>query len=472
MAVLAVALTATSNGYGFERDELYFRTLPAGWGYVDQPPFTPLLARVAAELSGDPWLGRLPATVSAVLSVLVAALITRELGGRAGAQALCAWAYAFAAIPLVFGHVLLTTTFDLLVWPLACLFTIRALCRGEPRWWLAVGAIIGISTYNKLLVVLLVIALALGLLISGPRRALTDRWLWAGAALALLLAVPNLVYQATNDWPQLTMGRALSEHNAGSVRILMWPYLALLLGPPLVPIWVAGLVALRRRPQWRAVRLLPTAFVVLLAETFVGGGQLYYPIGLLIVLFAAGCVPAADLLARSTAWRRAAWVAIAINAAVAAVLALPLVPPSVLADTPIPAINQTVRDEIGWPEYVAEIAAVYRTVPSDQHPVLITSNYGEAGAVIRYGPALRLPRPYSGQNQLYFDARPPDSAGPAVIVGYQLTDVEQLFSSCTVLAHLHNRAGVDNEEVGAPVAVCRGPRQPWHTLWSSFQHYD
>jgi 4-amino-4-deoxy-L-arabinose transferase-like glycosyltransferase len=472
MGTLAVALTATSNAYGFERDELYFRMLRPAWGYVDQPPLTPSLARLAASLSSSPWLERVPATLCAVLSVLVVALITRELGGGAGAQALCAWSYSFAAIPLVFGHVLLTTTIDLLIWPLTCLFTIRALHRGESRWWLAAGATIGLSTYNKLLIVLLVVALVVGVLISGPRQALLDRWLWAGALLALVLAVPNLVYQATHDWPQLTMSRALSQHNAGSVRIVMWPYLVLLLGPPLVPIWIAGLVALHRRPQWRTVRFLSTAFAVLLLETFVGGGQLYYPIGLLAVVFAAGCVPAAELLSRSPAWRRTGWVAISVNAAVAALIALPLVPESVLAHTPIPVINQTVQDQIGWPEYAAQVADVYRSVAGSEHAVLIASNYGEAGALTRFGPPLGLPRPYSGQNELYFDARPPDGTSTAVIVGGQFSDVREAFASCTVADHLHNRAGVDNEEVGVPVAVCRGPRRPWSELWRSFQHYD
>ena len=86
MAALAVVLSVSSNAYGFERDELYFRMLRAAWGYVDQGPFTPLVARLAAHLSSAPWAERLPATACAVLSVLVLVLITRELGGGATAQ--------------------------------------------------------------------------------------------------------------------------------------------------------------------------------------------------------------------------------------------------------------------------------------------------------------------------------------------------------------------------------------------------
>ncbi len=73
------------------------------------------------------------------MSVLVV-LISRELGGGRAVQALCAWSYAFAATPLLMGHVLITASLDLVVWPLVCLFVIRALMRAEPRWWQAAGA--------------------------------------------------------------------------------------------------------------------------------------------------------------------------------------------------------------------------------------------------------------------------------------------------------------------------------------------
>jgi 4-amino-4-deoxy-L-arabinose transferase-like glycosyltransferase len=466
MAALAVVLSVFSNGYGFDRDELYFRMLPPAWGYVDQPPLTPLLSRIAVHVSADPWAQRVPATLCTVASVLVVVLITRELGGGRGAQGLCAWAYAFAVYPLLMGHVMLTTALDLVVWPLLCLFALRALLRAQPRWWLAFGAVVGLSTYNKWLVSLLLVALAAGLVLVGPRRPLLTPWLPAGALVAVLLALPNLIYQARHDWPQLTMSRALSANNAGDVRTNMWWFVLILLGPPLVPIWIAGLVALWRRPP---ARFLVVAFGVLLLETFLGGGQIYYPAGLLVVVFAAGCVPAAAFLARSTAWRRVAWAAIAVNAAVAAVITLPLVPRSALADTPVPGINQLVGDETGWPEYAAQVAAVYQA-QDPAHTVIITSNYGEAGALARYAP--NLPRAYSGHNQLWFEARPPDDATTAVLVGGQFRRVQQFFADCAIVDRLHNSAGVDNEEEGKPVAVCHGPTRSWDALWKEFQHYD
>ncbi len=470
MLAVAAVLTVTSGGYGYHRDELYFRLLEAGWGYVDEPPLTPLLARLTTLIADEPWALRIPATLATVASVLVVVLITRELGGGRRAQALCAWAYAFASLPLIMGHVLLTSTLDLLVWPAVLLFVVRSQMRQEPRWWLAAGAVVGVSMYNKLLVAVLLAALAAGVLLVGPRSLLQSKWVWGAAALAVVIGAPNLIYQATHDWPQLAMGRALADNNAGEVRTQMWPFLLLLLGPPLVPIWVAGLVGLFRRPEWRPVRFVAAAFPVLLLLVCVMGSQIYYPAGLLAALFAAGCVPATRWLARHPA----GIAGVALNAVVSLVIGLPLIPLGALGGTPVPDINQVARDTVGWPEYVQQVAGVHATLPAAdrQQAVIVTSNYGEAGAVARYGGRYRLPAVYSGQNQLYYQGRPPDLARVVVFVGAQYPLASQLFASCTVAARLDNGVDVDNEEQGEPITVCRDPIGGWATVWPALKHLD
>lgn len=475
LLALAAALTGFSGRYGYERDELYFRMLRPAWGYVDQPPLTPLLARLTRDWIADqPWAMRIPATLAAVLSVYLLVLLTRELGGNRTAQALCAWGYAFASFTLIIGHTLLTASVDLPVWPAIALFAVRGQLRGQPRWWLAAGVVAGLGSYNKLLVVLLLAALAGGIALGGPRRLLRSPWVWASAALAAVVAVPNVVYQATHGWPQVAMGSALAANNGGSVRVIMWPFLLLLLGPPLVPFWIAGLTGLLRRPQWRGVRFLGAAFPVLLALVCLMGAQFYYPFGLLAILFAAGCVPASELFEQSPAWRTVAWAAIAVNAAVSAVLGLPLVPVHVLGDTPVPAISQVARDTVGWPTYVREIAGVYGDLPrrQRQHSVIITSNYGEAGAVARYGGRFDLPAVYSGHNQLYYQGPPPPSRPVAIFVGGQLSTAGTWFASCRVAAHLDDRIAVENEEQGEPIAICRAPDDGWQRIWHHLAHQD
>ncbi|HSV41388.1 MAG TPA: glycosyltransferase family 39 protein [Nocardioidaceae bacterium] len=463
---LGALLTAFSQRYDYHRDELYFRMLEPAWGYVDQPPLAPLLADLTQLLADQPWALRLPSTIAVSLSVIVVTLVTRELGGGRAAQLIAAFAYAGSAAVMIFGHVLLTSTFDLLVWPLVCLFVLRGLLRGEGHWWVYAGLVAGLASYDKLLVVWLLLGIGVGLLTVGPRHVLLSRPVLAACGVCLLLALPNVIYQATHGWPQLEMGAALAENNAGEVRWFMWVLLVLVLGPPLVPIWVAGIVALLRRPEWRPARCLVVAFGVVLLFTFVSGAQPHYPTGLVVVFLAVGAVPAAELVARSRPWRGVLAAGLVLNAGVSALIGLPVLSVATLGETPVPDLSIVAADQVGWRRYVEQIASV--TAEVDVQTV-VTSNYGEAGAVARYAPELEV---YSGQNALYDVGPPPTSVSSVVFVGEQLSTARELFDECVVATRLDNRVGVDNEEQGVPVAVCSGLRQPWSVSWPRLHHLD
>jgi hypothetical protein len=404
---LAAVLALTNGRYDYHRDELYFRILDPAWGYADQPPLTPLLGHAAVALFGDTvWALRIPSVLCMVGVLWLAVLVTREFGGGKGAQALCAWGLAFAGVALAFGHTLSTATVDLLVWTAVLLFAVRALMRDE-RWWLAVGAVTGIGLYNKHLIVLLLLSLAVGLLVAGPRRALASKWLWAGVAIALVVGSPNLVYQAVNGWPQLEMASAINEEDGAENRVLLVPFQFLLVGLFLVPVWFAGIWALLKRPQWRPARALAVAYPVLLAVVLATGGQFYYPMGLVILFYAAGCA------------------------------------------------------------YTDQVEAAAEGLPEDA--VIITSNYGEAGALERYGED--LPPVYSGHNALAEYGPPPAGAETVLAVGMDAAELGVHFDDCAVAGELDNGVGVDNEEQGRSVVVCRGPALPWTELWEEFRHF-
>lgn len=460
VAVLAVLLVLAPQ-YGYHRDELYFRVLPLAWGYTDQPPFTPLVAHVMTALADQPWALRIPAALVAAGAVVVVAAITAEVGGSRGAQALAAWGSGFAYYPLLLGHVLFTATFDLVVWPLVLLLVLRAVLRGTGAWFLLAGAVAGLSLYNKLLVLALLLAIAVGLAVAGPRRLALWGWAAAGGLLVLVLGAPNLVYQLTHGLPQLDVGSALSAQNAAAVRPFIVPFLAVLLGPLLVPVWIAGLVAPFRRPDWREVRWLPVALVAIVALVVVMGAQLYYDLGVLMAVFAVGCVPVAEWAA--TVGRRRLLVAgVAVNAAASALLALPIVPQAALAGTVIPAWNQATRDQLGWPQLAEQVAAV----PAVHGPstVVLTRNYGEAAALDRFAPALRG-RVFSGHNAMHDLAAPPASTETVVAVGYGLDWLSSAFTQCTVVRRLEDPSGVTSQETGAPVQVCTGRTAPIADVW-------
>ena len=298
-AAQALVLLLVNDAYGFHRDELYFRMLHPAWGYVDQPPLTPLVARLMRMTVGDsPWATRLPAVLAAAVGVVLVGQLAREVGGDRAAQALASWSYAFASFPLVFGHTLLTNSIDTPVWPGVLLCIVRAQLRRDGRWRVVAGVVVGVGFYNKLLIVVLLVALAVGILITGPRRLLVSRPVLLGIAAAIVVGAPNIVYQATHSWPQLTFGEHLSAEKAGDTRGSVLPLLVLMLGPPLTAVWVSGAVAIWRRPQWRPIRFLAAALPVLVVIVLVIATQATYPFALLAAVFAIGCMPTVEW------WRR------------------------------------------------------------------------------------------------------------------------------------------------------------------------
>jgi hypothetical protein len=476
--VVAVLLAATSNRYGYHRDELYFRVLgqhPA-WGYIDQPPGTPLLTRLSTAIFGDSvWGLRVPALLCAVATAFLVALIAREAGGGWAAQAIAACA-ATGTFVLAFGHIFITASVDTVVWLLAILFAFRALLRDQPRWWLAVGATVGAGLYNKHLIILLLLALAGGVLLVGPRRVLGSPWLWAGVALAVVIGSPNLIYQVSHDFPQLTMAQTLREDKGRDSMVLLLPFQLIAIGLPLVPIMIAGIVKLFRDRALRPVRAFPVAYFLLIVVLFFIAGQPYYTMGVVLALHAVGSVATANWLSGRVARRALVGAAVVVNLLAAVAFALPVFSLATQARIGIASINQGTRDQIGWPRYVSQVAAVYRTLPPDEaaRAVVITGNYGEYGAIARYGADHGLPvhRTYSGLNELRNLGGPPDSADVAVVLG--IDDHAALashFASCTVEGHLNSGYDIDNEEQDRAIEVCRGPREPWHTLWPRFYHY-
>ncbi|WP_049563312.1 glycosyltransferase family 39 protein [Nonomuraea sp. SBT364] len=463
--LLSGVLLAVSGGYGYHRDELYFRVLSQhpDWGYVDQPPLTPMLARLAIAVFGDTLTAiRVPPALSMALLVVLVALIARELGGRGTAQALAALGTAGGAFTLIAGHVMLTLSFDLPLWAGALLFILRALRREEPRWWLAAGAVIGVASYNKHLIVLLVLGLAAGLLTAGPRRVLASPWLWAGALVAAAVAAPNLAYQITNGWPQLEMAAALSENKGAEMRALFVPMQVVLFGPVVAVMAGYGFVRLWRD---RRVRALAVAYPVAAALTLISGGRFDYAAGLILLLFAAGCVSAEE-----AGRRRDAWVSLGVNTAGCALFGLPLIPLTVLAATPVPAVNEVTRESVGWPELNATVTGVLATLTPDERAraVVIAGNYGEHGSLARAG----VPRVYAGHNQLWEYGPPPESGDVAILmnIGRRLRDGQ--FSQCEEKGRVGNAAGIENEELGMRVWLCRGLEQPWSATWPRWRHFS
>ena len=475
--VLAIAVTATtlivaySSRYGYHGDELYF--LAAGrhlaWGYPDQPPFVPLIARIMSALApGSLVVLRLPAALATGPLVVLTALLTREFrGGRAAQLLACA---VLVLAPIIGSmHGLGTEGFDLLVSVLLCWLVVRLLRTGDRRGWLLVGLTAGAGLLDSDLVVFLMFAIVASLAIAGPRWPLRSGWLVAGGVIALAMWAPYLAWQASHGWPEFAVARSIANGGSGSSA----PWWQILPGQLeevpfwLAPIWIAGLVRLLRDRELRPYRTIGIAFPILAVLFMVTGGKPYYLAVLLPVLVAAGAQPTASWAGRAQPRLRRGLLAAGLVLGAGTLPAtLPILPVSVLRHTTF-ADSYDTGATIGWPAYVHEIAQVYHSLPPAQRAsaVVVASNYGEAGAVERFGAAEGLPAvAYSPETGFWYWGSPPAAKTVAIIIGANRSQVG-MCGSARVAATLDNHVGLPTAEQGKSVWICTQLRESWPAIW-------
>jgi 4-amino-4-deoxy-L-arabinose transferase-like glycosyltransferase len=344
----------------------------------------------------------------------------------------------------------------------------------EPRWWLAIGVVVGLGFLTKYTTLFLVAGLVVGVLAPPWRGHTTGGWLWAGGAATSGDAAPHLVWQVRHDFVTLEFLKSIHARDVaiGRTDHFLFNQLFVTANPVTVPLWAAGLVALFVSPGLRRFRVLGWMAVTPFALFVVARGRDYYAAPIYPMLFAAGATFLLGLSkTRGAAGRWAAAAAAPVlllaGAGVAAVVT-PVAPVGSRWWRQALAMNGDLREEVGWPELVAEVARVWGTIPEAERAraAVYCSNYGEAGAVNLYGPRHGLPQAISGINSFWargYGDPPPETV---VVVGGRRELLEQRFESVTLAGRVPNPLGVANEESGRPdIYLCRRPRESWAELW-------
>ncbi|OLT16557.1 hypothetical protein BJF78_14100 [Pseudonocardia sp. CNS-139] len=481
IAGLAGVVLMLSNGrYGYWGDELYY--LAAGrhpdWGYADQPPLVPLLARAMDELFAGSLVGfRLPALLLTVAGIVVAALTARELGGGRRAQVGTAAAYATAPFLLGHGHLLSTNTVDFFLWGVALLLLVRWTRVRDDRLLLALGVVTAVALQAKLLIPVLLLAAAAGAAVFGPREIFRRPLLWVGAVVAAASAVPTILWQAANGWPQLAVADATNAEVAGTYggSLGFVPLALFVSGLPVgAPLLCYGLWRLLRSPQLRPYRFLGVAVVLTTAFFVVTGGRYYYVVGVFALCWAAGAVEIERALARGAGkwWRRLTGrTAFAVAAVVVVLTTLPWVPVSAVGR--VPGLGSPfAAEEIGWPQLADAVTGAYRQLPPEQQAttVVLGDTYRQAAAVERFAPPELRPA-YSGSRGYWFLAVPPADTTTVLYVGGDEATLRTWFGAVQQVATVDNGLGIRNVNQGAPVWLCTEPRAPLPELWPELLRY-
>ena len=480
-AAVALLHLFTNNRYGFHRDELQFLSdaRHLDWGFVAYPPFTPFIERIGLALFGVSMVGlRLFSVLAQAAVIVLGGLMARELGGVRLAQITAALFVAFSPLPLFQGTEFQYSSFDLLWWVFIAYFVIRLLKSENPRWWLAIGAVIGLGLLTKYSIAFYIAGILAGLVLTPARRFLVTSWFWAGIALALLIYLPNFIWLVRHDFISLHFLEYIHARDIrwGRANGFLKGQFLICANLAAAPVWLAGLIGFLGNRRYRMMAFM---YLVPLALFYFGKGRDYYMAPAYPMLFAMGAVLVERWLHSLPRWGRRSIEAVyfatfAFISAYVCVIVLPLQSSGLLRDFAL-SHNGDLREEIGWNELVRTVAQIRDSLPPDQqaHLGITTGNYGEYGAIDVLGRAYGLPEPIGTTNSEWLRGYPTPQPTTLIVVGLSERDANSIFTGCRWAGHNTNSEGVQNEEsqYHPDLFLCGPPRLPWPELWKEHQDF-
>jgi hypothetical protein len=492
-AWLLYFVPGVSGAFGPFIDELYYVSCAKrlAWGYVDHPPLAMAVLRVALEVLGDSlWtLRAVAATVGAGVVYLTGRLAGRLGASPYGQAVACVAVVSAPLLQVLFGFYSMNA-FELLFWLGLGIVLIEIARSNDPRWWLAFGGIAGLALLTKHTVTTFVAALAVAMALTPARRHAASPWLWAGAIVAVLTALPNVLWQQANDWVSLEFYRnaALYKNNPASPGEVLIQQV-LFMSPGVFPVTIAGLLFLWKRREAGDLRHLALQFAVMLALLVWSAQSRPDRIaGLYPLVFAAGGVLIGEWAHRHRWVRWGVPVWLVLWGAVLLPIGTPVLSPEATSDHLArlgieiqtergegkrTALPQHFADRLGWLRLVDDVAAVRDTLPPgerDEVPVFAQS-YGQASAIDWLGADRALRRVHAVHNTWHLWGPPAKNPPVAIVLGDRRARLEQLFAEVTE-ARRHHCGACMPWRNDMPIWIVRGPKIDIRAAWREWGKYE
>ena len=369
------------------------------------------------------------------------------------------------------------------LWAAAVLIVAYLLRAEDARWWIAFGLVAGVGLENKISMLFLGFGIVVGLILTRDWRHFGSPRFWIGGLFAFLLFMPYLLWQATHDWAALEfMSRATQFKNLPLSPAEFLTAQMLQMNPVVVPLALAALAFYFLLPQGRPFRALGWASLVILAVMVMQRAKPYYYAPALTMLLPAGSVAIEKLTSRSTVrWLRPAYaVTILVSGLALAPLAKPVLPvetfveyqttlglaPSTDERHEVGRLPQFFADRIGWRDLAETVASVYEGLtPEEQAEACIFGqNYGQAGAIDFFGPALGLPGAISGHNTYWWWGHGDCSGRAVIIIGGELEDHQRTFLDVELAATYTCRDCMPSEN-NKPIWIGRNAQIGIEDIW-------
>ena len=422
-------------------------------GICPLPARHPFLARIELALFGTSLIGFrfFPAIASGLVAVLTG-LTARAMGGGRQAMLMSAFAASIGGPIFFTGSFMSYMSFDLLWWVTAAWCVARLIESGDARWWLGVGAAIGLGLMTKYTMAFFAVALLGAMLLTPNRRYLRSAWFWCGVALALLLFAPNLWWQYQHHFVSLAWMRSIHARDMGMGRTdhfllnQLWKTCAVVA----LPLLFAGFWFLFARPEGRRWRMIGWMYVLTLAGLMAARGRDYYLAPAYPMLLAAGAVWGEQWLGSLPAQKQkrilgGTWRTLGIGGLCLAALMVPVAPVNSAWWRVADAVNEQFNMEIGWPELAATVAHVRDSIPASDRGALGSLGLGRRRSRSRQPlrPCLRPdPRHQRHEFQLASRLRRPPAANRhrrRLQAGRTQPDLRHLPGCCSTLEPVWRR---------------------------------
>jgi hypothetical protein len=349
------------------------------------------------------------------------------------------------------------------------------------------GLMIGLALMVKYTIALWVVALLVGLLLTPARALLARPSPYIAAAVAILIVLPNLLWQWAHDWPFLEFASGVIESK--NVAYAPWIFLAIQirdLNPATAPIWLVGLAAFALRPRFADLRAFSIAYFLLLAAMIPLHAKAYYLSGAYPILFAGGAV-ALEAWLPSPCGRGALLAGVVLVGLPLLPFTVPVLPIERFAEYQnflgiVPEENenklaagrvpQLYADMFGWRDLAALVGHAYQSLSPEERAdaVFFASNYGEAAAVDVFAKPWGLPPSISAQNNYYLWGRRGHDGRVTILVGGSREDLLQVYASVEAIGVTNNPWALP-QETGRTIWICRGRFRKLDADWSELKQY-
>jgi 4-amino-4-deoxy-L-arabinose transferase-like glycosyltransferase len=474
-----------ANRFDFHGDEYYFVECgqhPA-FGYVDHPPFVPLVAVAFHWLDADAvWPLRIPAALAGAATVGLIMCAARLLGGGLAAQAFAGLAALIAPAYLAMSGMLNIPVFEQVFWSGLGILLIKRIQTGDPRWWLGLGLVAGLALMNKHTTLFWGAGVVVGVLFTPLRRDLVTPWPYAGGALALLIFLPNLVWQMQHDWATLEFIRNMEAGTLARESRLLFVLGQLLYMHPLNFLFVgAAFYFLFFKDQGKPYRIFGWIYLTVLVILLLRQGKPYYLCPAYPMLFAAGAVQFERVTAARRFWRPVCAAAMVLLTLALAPAALPLLPMQTMdryvgwllgGAIPPEALTGDFHRQHFYRGFVDQMADIHAALPEADraHCVILAGNYSKASAINILGPAQGLPRAYSGFMTHYYWGPPQPEPEVLLATGLPRERLVALYAEVAEVGRTQDPLAPSYEN-DRPIYLCRKPLRPLSGAWAQFKNF-